>query len=160
MLLEVLYFLIPGSLANMAPVLVRKFNFLNKPVDFGSGMFGEHKTWRGIFFALVGGIIGAIIADNIYNVGVPPGKMGVVIAAGVMFGDLIGSFMKRMMKIAPGQSVFFLDQLDSPVGLVLFLIPIYDLTFELSLWIIFVWFFGHITLRHIGYWLKITDSKW
>lgn len=160
MWLEIIYFIIPGALANMMPVFVRKINFLDKPVDFGSGMFGSHKTWRGILFAVIGGIIGASISNMIYDVGVPPGKMGLFIALGVMFGDLIGSFIKRIQKIAPGESVFLLDQLDSPIFLVLFLIPIYEMTFELALGIIFVWFFGHIIVRHIGYWLKIIDSKW
>src|SRR3989338_9237150 len=83
LLLQSFYLLLPAYFANMAPVIFRKVNFLNISVDFGRSIgknnintikknkykrkskkdriFGNHKTWRGLFFATVAGIVIAFI---------------------------------------------------------------------------------------------------
>ena len=51
-----LYFFLPAYFANMAPVLFKKLNLLNKPVH--EKLFGKNKTWRGLVVAVIlGGII-------------------------------------------------------------------------------------------------------
>ena len=60
------YFMLPVYMANLAPLLVRKINFLNTPIDFnkklkGKRILGNHKTWRGLFFGIILAIITAYI---------------------------------------------------------------------------------------------------
>ena len=82
LLLQSFYLLLPAYFANMAPVIFRKINFLNVPVDFGytlrikkskgkkdarDRIFGNHKTWRGIFFATLAGITIAYLQYLVQN---------------------------------------------------------------------------------------------
>ncbi len=41
---------------------------------------------------------------------------GLVLSTGAMLGDLAGSFIKRRLKLAPGQPLPILDQLDFLAG--------------------------------------------
>ena len=67
------YFFLPGAIANMAPVLVMKyFNFLAVPIDFGKKLFGKpifgsHKTYRGIIFACIAGIAVILMQRYLYS---------------------------------------------------------------------------------------------
>ena len=48
-ILRLLWFFLPVALANMAPVLVKqRLAWLAKPIDGGTMLFGNHKTWRGL----------------------------------------------------------------------------------------------------------------
>lgn len=62
MILQGMWLLLPAAVANIAPVLVKKINFLNSPVDFGAtffgkSLFGRNKTWRGFFFGVLAGLL-------------------------------------------------------------------------------------------------------
>ena len=40
-ILSCIYFLLPAGFANMAPVLVKKLNFLDYPIDFSFNIKGK-----------------------------------------------------------------------------------------------------------------------
>jgi CDP-2,3-bis-(O-geranylgeranyl)-sn-glycerol synthase len=61
---SLLFLLVCGGIANMTPVLVKKINVLNYPIDGGKTwnskrILGDGKTWRGLVFGtLVAGLVG------------------------------------------------------------------------------------------------------
>ena len=126
--LSALYIIVPIYCTNGAPVLFGG----GKAIDFGRTMsdgeriFGDHKTVRGLLSGLVVGIIVGIFesflsADNVTI-------MAMLASAGALLGDLGGAFIKRRMRIKPGQSLPGVDQLDFVLGAVLAVSLIYTPT--------------------------------
>ena len=103
-----LWFILPSYLANTTPIFVKRWNILNCAVDFGlkykgKSIFGRNKTWRGLFFGSLAGILIAVLQDR----GV---FVGFILGAGALLGDLTGSFIKRRLNISPSQPHVLLDQ--------------------------------------------------
>ena len=70
-IIKLIWLFLPAGMANMAPVIFRRINFLNYPVDGGKLMdgkriFGSHKTWRGLFFGFVSALILIYIQQWLY----------------------------------------------------------------------------------------------
>lgn len=176
-LLQVVYLMLPGVLGNMAPVLVKKLNILNYPLDHkkkfrGERLFGNHKTYRGVLFAVAAAILMFWVQSSLYifpffrqlSLIEYPAKSfilwGGLMGLGVMAGDATESFFKRQEGIKPGKPWFPWDQIDSVLGGLVFIIPV----FMAPLW---VWISAvvlslvlHILIRHTAYYLGITKSKW
>lgn len=172
-----LWLALPAALANMMPVFVLRVPFLNIPVDFGKTwrgkrIFGDHKTYRGFFFGVLGAIGVAYLQKVLY---VYPSiqaisfidfstihfaAFGFLIGFGALFGDLVKSFFKRRVNIAPGKSWFPWDQLDLLFGALLFVSFV-----KMPTWQMLVFYFItvpllHIFFNHLGYWLRIKETKW
>ncbi len=175
---KLFYFYLPTGLANMSPVLFKDtLHFLAKPVDGGATfakqpLFGAHKTWRGL---IVGTIMGGLLFIVQYGAAViypqtvswtpfditeVPVWFGFVFAAGALLGDLIKSFFKRRIAVAPGKTWFPFDQIDFLVGSTVVAMLFFDITLLMWVLIISIGIFFHILVNHIGYWLKIKDSPW
>src|SRR5262245_15311496 len=100
------------ALANTAPLIGKRLlgNRLAYPLDGGvtfidgRPLFGASKTIRGILLALVATSVGAPL------VGLPV-KIGVLVAAAAMAGDLLSSFVKRRLKMPPSSKATGLDQI-------------------------------------------------
>ena len=54
-MISLIYFMLPAYLANMAPPLLKKVNFLNYPIH--EKLLGSHKTYRGLIFAVIVGML-------------------------------------------------------------------------------------------------------
>lgn len=108
----VLQLLFVIGLANGAPILADYWlgRRWQQPVDCGwtfldgRPLFGASKTWRG----LVAGGCAAVIAA--VTVGLSPG-IGLWLGAGAMGGDLLSSFVKRRLGLAPSDMALGLDQI-------------------------------------------------
>jgi len=174
-IIKCIYFMLPAYLANMMPVFAKKINFLNIPVDFnkkwkGKPILGSHKTWRGLFFGVLAGIIIAYIQFLLYkfpsfaNVSfIDYSKwflIGLLLSSGALAGDMAESFFKRRADIKPGKPFIPWDQLDYAVGAVLFVFIVYPLSFLQIITILLISFLGHILFSHIGYYLKLKKVKW
>lgn len=142
--LAALWFLLPAGLANTAPVLVRRLPLLARPVDGGRSwrgarVFGDHKTWRGLLAAPLAGwmtfaaqqlamqrwpALGELGALGSLELRAAPPWWGAVMGAGAILGDLVKSFAKRRMAIAPGRAWIPFDQLDYVAGAMLALAPL------------------------------------
>ena len=176
-----LYFFLPAYLANMTPPLAKKISFLknfNTPVDFGlklrrQCLFGSHKTWRGVFSAILVGMITVLIqgllADSfsafrgISQVDYGSQNLfflGFLLAAGAMAGDLGSAFIKRRLNINPGGKFIPWDQTNYVIGAFIFAQPYLHL--ELKVWFaLFVsTFFLHVAINRFGYELGIHKAKW
>ncbi len=178
LIIQVLYFLFPVAIANMMPVLVRPyFRRLNYPLDhhktiFGKRILGTNKTFRGLAFGIIGGIVASFIQQLLMRFPffhtisfVPYDQInilayGFLLGLGVIVGDATGSFVKRMNNIKPGDSFMPMDQIVAPIGAMLFILPLYKVSLKIFLVAIFISFFAHIIIKYIGYVLKIDRRKW
>ena len=83
-------------------------NFLD-----GQRILGAHKTFRGLFAGIIAGSLVGVAespVDNRLLLG------GFMIALGTVFGDLLGAFFKRRIRIKPGDPLPIVDQLDFVFG--------------------------------------------
>ncbi len=100
------------AVANSAPVVAR--NFLGQtaawPIDFGwtfvdgQPLLGRSKTIRGLVVAIVLTACAAPIMGLSW-------RAGAALAAASMTGDLLSSFIKRRLRLAPSSMAPVLDQL-------------------------------------------------
>ncbi|MFA6547665.1 MAG: CDP-archaeol synthase [Candidatus Magasanikbacteria bacterium] len=176
-LLQIIWFLLPAGFANMAPVLVRKINFLNYPIDggrifFGERLFGSNKTWRGLFFGIIFSILTVFIQSFLYsrffavrdisffsyfNANIC--LVGFLFGAGALIGDLIKSFFKRRFHIASGKSWVPFDQIDWILGSLIAISLIINLPWYTWLYALLFFGFLHPVVNIIGYWLKIKPNR-
>ncbi|MBI2136225.1 CDP-archaeol synthase [Candidatus Woesearchaeota archaeon] len=184
LLLQSFYLLLPAYFANMAPVIFRKVNFLNISVDFGytlrinksknkstrDRILGDHKTWRGLFFATVAGIVIAyfqyLAQDNSF---VSTLKLfpydnwlliGFLLGFGAILGDLAKSFFKRRLHINDGKPLYIFDQIDYVAGAYLFLAFYYVVSLEIVIASVVMSFVLTVIVNHISFYLGIRKEKW
>jgi CDP-2,3-bis-(O-geranylgeranyl)-sn-glycerol synthase len=179
-ILSCFYFFLPAYFVNMSPPLIRKagiFNFLDKPVDFGKKffsqpIFGKHKSWRGVIFGIIVGILVAGLQLWLYQFSFVKKIslinyqeinilfFGFLISTGAVFGDLFFAFIKRRLKMEPGTRFLPWDQTNYVIGAALFLTPF--LKIEIMVWItlFILTFILHIIFNRLGYYLKLHRAKW
>ncbi len=85
-------------------------------VDFGANfidgrpILGSHKSWEGLASGIAAGLLSGFIMSVLVP-GVFSPLEPLVLSAGSMIGDLIGSFVKRRLSLRPGECLIVLDQL-------------------------------------------------
>ena len=104
-------YIFPAYAANALPVI---FGGGKDPLDLkkklsGKRVFGDHKTIRGTFSGLIGGIIVGYLESVVFGLSFIF-AISVLLTVGAIFGDLLGSFIKRRMGWESGRSVPILDQ--------------------------------------------------
>lgn len=165
-ILQTIWLLLPAGVANMAPVLFKWLPVLNTPIDFGRSIhgqriFGQNKTWRGLLIGILAGIVVVYLQQKFY-----PGYgtenfilLGALLGGGALLGDLVKSFFKRRVAIAPGQSWWFFDQIDWIVG-ALVLVSFYK-SVSWQIWLTALVIFGllHPVINLVGYYLGIKQNK-
>jgi len=124
----------------------------------GERIFGDHKTVRGLLSGLVVGITVGIFesflsADNVTIIA----TLG---SAGALLGDLGGAFIKRRMRIKPGQSLPGVDQLDFVLGAVLAISLIYTPTLGTLLILFCVTPPIHLLANMGAYRLGLKSNYW
>jgi len=179
-MIKCIYFMLPCYFANMAPPIAKRLGilkFLDKPVDFNfkiknQPILGKHKTLRGFIVGIIVAICVCIFQKYLFRFDfffkisllnydkVNAFLFGLLMGFGSLFGDSVGSFIKRRFKKPEGRSFIFLDQLCFVMGALLFSSFIYLPNTEHIIFILVVTFFLHILVNHIGYWLKIQENKW
>lgn len=115
-------------IANGAPVLAHAIFKQNgnraldggRVLADGRPLFGPSKTVRGIAASFVITTIAAILFTL-------PWHIGAVIAAGAMLGDLLSSFTKRRLGLAPSSQSLGLDQVPESLLPLLFVMPWTDI---------------------------------
>ncbi len=165
-------------LANMAPVITKGvFKNLAKPIDFGKKIngkeiLGSHKTFRGLLFGVVFGILTALIQFllyryeafnkvSIFDYGLMSSIiLGALMGFGAVFGDMVKSFFKRRVKIEPGKPWIPFDQIDFVIGGLLLSFIIFIPPIPYIVMIIVVSPLGHIAVNHLAFYLKIRKEKW
>jgi len=148
---------LPAAVANMAPVCAKCVfhQSFTTPVDFGMKLnrhriFGDSKTWRGVVAGVLAGALGGLAVSDF--------RMGAVIGAGAMFGDLSASFLKRRLGLESGAYAGIIDNLNFPIGAFIFA-PGYWTSLEMLVILVLVPP-AHRLANIIGHALKIKDVPW
>lgn len=175
--LQSIYSIFPGIMANMAPVIFKKINFLNYPLDFNKKLFnkpilGPNKTFRGFFAGILTSMIIISIQYLIFKFTIFKNLniidfdsvnfllLGFLMGSGVMAGDTVKSFIKRRLGILSSKPFVPWDQIDGVIGGLLFSRIIWNYSLKYAVFIIILTFFIHIIIRHISYYLRFTENKW
>lgn len=156
----VLYILLPMYCTNGAPVLFgggRPIDFGRKFID-GERIFGDHKTFRGFAAGLiVGAIVGAfcsyVFSKNLFSV-------AMLASLGALLGDLAGAFIKRRLKIKPGDSFPVLDQLDFVVGALVLISLFSAVSLPVVLILLLLTPPIHLTMNLCAYSLGLKEHFW
>ena len=170
-ILGLIWFFLPAYTANMAPVLFRKLPFLVYPLDFGKTLngkriFGTNKTWRGL---VVGTLAGTLVfylqtlypvSFEIFSYSATTIWLGFYLSLGALIGDAIKSFFKRQSGIAPGKPWYVVDQIDFPLGALLFSYHIYFPGFAESVVLVLLSFVLTVTVNHTSQLLNIRSVRW
>ena len=173
--LSVLYLFLPAGLANMAPPFAAMlFPKANYPLDFrlkfrGHRLFGDHKTFRGLFSGIVLGLLSIYLQkylDRFYFFNslslidysrISP-LFGFSLGLGALMGDAVKSLFKRQIGVKPGHTWFPWDQIDWIIGSAIFAIPFIEVTLNLAITYLLVGLLAHLISKVIGFFLRINDT--
>lgn len=172
MLWQSLWFLLPAGAANMAPVFAAKaMPALAAPVDGGleirgRRLFGDHKTWRGIAVGILASTIVFAVQKELsaqawakglswIDYASAPMLTGPLLGMGALGGDLVKSFVKRQLDIAPGRSWIPFDQIDWLIGLLLVASILSEITAAQGATVLLVGTILHFATKIIGSWLHL-----
>lgn len=152
MTVELLQLLLLIIIANGAPILIRVLlnDELNLAVDFGCKLpdskriFGSSKTWRGIFAALF------VTSAAAWLLGYSP-ETGFLVAVFSILGDLLSSFIKRRLSMAPSSAAPLLDQVPESFFPAFIMMQIFNLEISSVILLVFVFIMIELTISHVLY---------
>lgn len=151
---------LPAYVTNATPLLVIKLIKQGHPIDLnrifmdGKPIFGPGKTIEGFLIGFLIGTITGIIQDqsNILR--------AVTLSIGAMFGDLVGSFIKRRLNIRRGDPAPILDQSSFILGAIL--LSSYFENYEIKevLMIVLITIPLHIFANKLAYIFGLKKVPW
>jgi len=173
LLFSAIWYILPAYIANAVPCILGG----GRPVDFGKNFFdgyrliGNGVTYRGTFFGILFGIITGILQHFIVILYMGPksvfnyGLTGYIIlsfllATGALFGDMLGSFIKRRFKLNQGQSAPLLDQITFIVFALLFAYPFYPLPINTIILLLVISPLIHLSSNIVAYKLHLKKVWW
>lgn len=151
---QAIWFILPAYFANATPVILGG----GPPLDLGKKfidghrIFGEGKTLYGFLSGLVAGTLTGFLQRRVL--------VGFVLALGALIGDLIGSFIKRRLGMAPGKMAPGLDQLGFAVVAIAMASPV-----ELPSWPVLITILIltppiHLATNFLGYKLGLKTKPY
>lgn len=177
--LFLIYFFLPASFANMAPIFAKRWGWLdwsNVPIDAGKQwrgqrILGDHKTWRGLIAGVLIAVACALIQwwlydqsqglQDFYRIDISqlnPWLWGSALALGALGGDALKSFFKRQIGIAPGQNWVPFDQLDAVFGTMFVAWLLIEMPFKFYVYMIFIGLFLHPLINLLGWLLRLKEN--
>lgn len=170
---QLLLFILPAYVANGVPVLFsgRTPIDLGQTHDDGHRWFGPGKTFRGFVAGTVVGTLCGVLLSWYWPDALPFLKfeekagLSFLLAFGAMSGDLIGSFLKRRMKVPSGGKIRFLDQIPFVlVALVLAVLAFPALAVQVGWWgfafLVVFTFVIHKTVNYAAFRLGLKRVPW
>jgi CDP-2,3-bis-(O-geranylgeranyl)-sn-glycerol synthase len=173
-LLAAIWIMLPAYIPNPAAALLGG----GTPIDFGRNysdghrIFGDGKTFRGLFFGVLAGILTGILliwlSSTFALTFLPRQTLTSVslLALGALLGDLGKSFLKRRMGKVRGEKWPVADQLDLVVGAFILLLlfdPVWlfaCLTLPILIIILILTVVLHRAVNIIGYMLGVKEVPW
>ncbi len=152
------YMVLPAYATNSTPTIFGG----GQPIDFekrfldGERIFGSNKTVRGFVGGLVCGSLMALAEELFLSRGLF--QLGFLVSLGSLFGDLLGAFLKRRLKIAPGSPLPIVDQLDFIFGAIVLTYPLYKFSLGVVLLLVLVTLPIHIVGNVIAYALGLKKT--
>ncbi len=181
------WLMLPAVLSNMAPVFLKGKIPLDQGKEWGGKrILGDGKTIEGtVGGTLVGTVVGLGQMMFIWALGATGSQWSfgndylailviVLFAFGALFGDLLGSFIKRRLDFKGGAKFPIMDQYDLIIGVALMII-LFSLIFQSTWaldrfildwhWITLVAIIAGTFLVHrisniIGYKIGVKDVPW
>jgi CDP-2,3-bis-(O-geranylgeranyl)-sn-glycerol synthase len=159
--LLILQLLVLLAVANGTPVAAKRVlgDMLARPLDggmtFNDGrpLFGPAKTIRGIVLSLLATPIAAALIGL-------PWQLGAVVAGAAMAGDLLSSFVKRRMGLAPSSKATGLDQIPEALLPLMASRLVVAVTFADIVAGTIIFFVGGIILSRILFALRLRDQPY
>jgi CDP-2,3-bis-(O-geranylgeranyl)-sn-glycerol synthase len=183
--IDVLWVLLPAMIANATATIPRG---RGPPMDFGRlwprdgrRVLGASKTWSGFWFGTLFAIPFGLLEAWLYLLAPPSLQivpsygptvlaavpLVVLLCAGAMTGDALGSFVKRRLGRDSGARTLALDQLPFvllPVGVGVVLFPsVFVPTFvslEALAWLLVYTLGLHALFNYIGYYAGLKKVPW
>jgi CDP-2,3-bis-(O-geranylgeranyl)-sn-glycerol synthase len=174
---KAVWILLPGGMANMAPVLAaRLFPQLDAPVDLGRSVrgrriFGAHKTFRGLVAGVMAGAVTLAAQTElgrhlpslhelspIWFTGANVIAAGGLLGFGALIGDLVKSFLKRQAGIDPGRAWVPWDQIDWILGTLAAARVFTPLPLSVLVAALVLGLGLHVLVKGLGYLLGINDD--
>ncbi len=154
-----LIYILPAYVANAIPVLLHG----GGPIDFGrkifgKRIFGDNKTLIGTASAIVAGIVVGALESPFFGYML---AVGFLLALGTVFGDFLGSFIKRQLNFKSGASFPLMDQYGFYIFALIFAYPaghlpsLYGLIF-----LTIITGFVHLFTNIIAHRLKLKKVPW
>ena len=119
----------------------------------GRPLFGRSKTIRGILLA----ILTTLVAGQVVGLG---WDVGARIGAGAMAGDLLSSFTKRRLNLAPSSRATGLDQIPESLLPILACRDVLSISLADVAAILAIFFIGEILLSRLLYRLRLRDRPY
>jgi len=158
-----IWFFLPAGIANICASMSRHLPISNYPVDFykswqGKRIFGDHKTWRGIIFGTLSGILIFWLQQYLYRFDFfqslslvdydqQTWLFGLLLASGAVWGDVVKS------------SWLPFDQIDYTTGALVAISFVYFPGWPIAIFIVVFGLALHIIFNLLGYLLKFQKNK-
>ncbi|MGE0711726.1 MAG: CDP-archaeol synthase [Planctomycetota bacterium] len=167
-----------AAAVQIAVIKLKLLEGLKRPLDGGrtvrgKRLFGDHKTWRGAIVYVVVSML-AVIPQAVwpqpnlqyfdYTKTFLPYALdvGFLLGLGFVVGELPNSFLKRQQAIPPGERGrwwnVLLDQVDSLVGCLLFLLPLWVAPLKVWLLVLVICSGLHIAFNAVFVLLGLKTS--
>lgn len=179
LILGIAWFLGPAYMSNMIPPFIAIVigKRLDYPADFGltwhgKRILGDNKTIRGFVGGIIVGILFGMLQQRWASVqflasislvdyaSVNGALLGALLGFGALLGDSVKSFFKRRVGIKPGGKWVPFDQIDFVVGAFALGSFVAPLSWQVWLVALVAHPFFVIAFKHLGFYLKINDTKW
>jgi CDP-2,3-bis-(O-geranylgeranyl)-sn-glycerol synthase len=163
LIIEALKFIFPAYCANAIPVIAGG----GYPIDFGKKfldgkpIFGRNKTIRGFFSGLAVGTAVGLVETSIFFPEYPI-LFGFLLSLGALFGDLAGAFVKRRLRLAPGELLPVIDQVDFIIGAIVFsfFLSLQFMSPELIIAVLIITPPIHILTNFVAYKIGLKNCPW
>ena len=137
----------------------------NKNWNDNRPIFGKGKTWKGTGMGILIGTFTGLLLNYFFPtlttiVSSEYVAYTFLLSTGGLVGDIAGSFIKRRMNIARGDSAQILDQLDFVVGGVVFSIAISKPDWTGLILLVMITPFMHLAFNRLAYMLGIKNVPW
>jgi CDP-archaeol synthase len=149
------------AIANGAPVIAKRLlgDRLNQPLDCQRRwldqrrLLGPSKTIRGVIASIAACLIGAYLIGIDWMVGAGFGAMS-------MIGDILSSFVKRRMNIAPSGQAVGLDQIPEALLPTLLVSGLFGLSaFDVVLIVAAFWL-ASVVFSPLFHWIGLRDRPY
>ncbi|MCX6819539.1 MAG: CDP-2,3-bis-(O-geranylgeranyl)-sn-glycerol synthase [Candidatus Aenigmarchaeota archaeon] len=166
--LQAFWFIAPAYAANAFPPLVKG----RRPLDLGRNIgkkriLGDGKTIKGTIAGVIFGMFIGFIQILGQN-SIPPElsltvmtfPLVFLLSAGALFGDIVGSFIKRRLGMPRGFPAPVLDQLDFLAFAVIFSALVIALNTHYIIILVILTPIIHWIANLIGYFAKVKKTPW
>ncbi|MEM2878098.1 MAG: CDP-2,3-bis-(O-geranylgeranyl)-sn-glycerol synthase [Candidatus Hadarchaeales archaeon] len=156
-----IWFILPAYVANASPVILGGGRAVDggKKMRDGRPIFGPGKTIRGIVGGMaagtVTGIIQALLTSSSQYI-----LVAILLSAGALIGDLLGSFIKRRLNIPRGGAAPLLDQLGFVIFAILIASPFMFPGWEAVVIIMLITPPLHLATNFIGYKMGVKSRPY